>query len=157
MAKKKKARAAAKTAIQRLQGRSFLLGGNGKDPGKPFDCFGMLVEYCYIRYGIDLYAKFSDKYPFDDYAEDYKKDTGLTLCQLSLFLDRVFVKVGLGYIVPGDILFLSYEDKRFIGINVGLQRVLITSPETGCIILGSEYYNIEEAYRCLQQSHQFFN
>ncbi len=133
-----------------LNGRSYLLGGNGEISGTPFDCFGMVVEYCKLRYGLNLLEIHSDEnYDFYGYKEKSEVER---MILFKAYLDMFFVKILLPYKTAGDVLWCETEGLGTAGIYLGNNLMLITCPETNCDVISTTYYEIKGAYRWLLQS-----
>lgn len=134
--------------VSALLGRAYVLGGNGSVKGDPFDCFGMMVECIYLRYGVDLYVSCDrNKHDIDGWAKSYEVSREETMSLFNSFLKDIFQSVPLGFLFAGDFVWSTIDEKQTFGLYCGLQRMLVTTQETGCVLIGSEGYNIKEAYR----------
>lgn len=140
----------AKTLSQ-LVGRPYKLGGNGRVNGEPIDCFGLVVEYSKIRYGIDP-CDLTDQYDYNDYADLYENDREDAFNMLRFFLNDTFVTVKVKFRLPGDIIICSAEDKESVAIYTGNQSMVVTTPEKGCHVMNTYYYSKIGAYRWPKQS-----
>jgi len=136
-------------AVRPLLGRKYKLGGNGTPGGEPFDCFGLVVEYSNLRYSTNILAVHSESgYDFDSYAGSYAIDATLAKGMFKKYLDKFFLKMALGFIRAGDLLWCSLDGDEFAGIYAGLQKIIVTTPDTGCMSIGTEHYVKKDAYRC---------
>lgn len=131
--------------VPELKDRKYKWGGNGEIKGDPFDCFGLLVEFCKLRKSIDILDVHSDKgYDFYNYHKFSEK---VAMNMFVSYLSECFLPIVLSYKVPGDVLRCKYEDRDTVGIFLGNGEMLITSPKTNCIIIPTEYYEVRRAYR----------
>lgn len=146
--KKNAQRRTFRESVRALLGRPYELGGSGRVKGDPFDCFGMMVEHIYLMYGVDLYLSCDrDKYNIDGWPKSYVTSRDHTMSLFNSFLNDTFESIQLGFLFSGDFVWSMVGSEQSFGLYCGLQRMLITTPETGCIIVGSEHYDIKEAYR----------
>lgn len=137
-------------AINSIRGRGYELGGNGSNENAPFDCFGMVVEYCRLKYDKDaLKIARENDFPVDTYCLIYKNDPDYSKILFKVYLDRCFLKIAIPYLVIGDIVVCEADDEFTIGIYCGGQKMLVTMPDKGCFLIGTEHYLIKDAYRCL--------
>lgn len=133
-----------------MKGRPYLFGGNGEEKSKPFDCFGMVVEYFKLRYSIDLLFIHSTMgYNFYTYSKLQEYEV---MDLFEQYLSEAFVKVDPAYKLPGDILWCEADGRGSASINLGNKLMLITSPKTNCDIIQTTYYEIKDAYRWPQLS-----
>jgi cell wall-associated NlpC family hydrolase len=131
--------------IPTLKGREYRWGGNGKVVGDPFDCFGMLVEYTKLRRSFDILVQHKNSvYAFEGYR---KFEDSFAMEMFQSYLNSYFLEVALPYKQPGDIISCKSDSRLTIGIYLGKKKMLITAPETNCIIISTEHYNIRKAYR----------
>jgi len=131
-------------------GRKYEFGGNGKNIGDPFDCFGMLVEYEKIRFGVDLLDRHGHlDFPFFTYKDKEIFPHAFLMEDLKSYLDKCFTKVLVPYILPGDIIWTEADGLNSVGIYLGAQKMLVTAPEVDCITVPTEYYELKDAYRWL--------
>jgi cell wall-associated NlpC family hydrolase len=138
-----------KEVIRAMVGRPYAFGGNGSVPGAPFDCFGMVIEYCRLRYGVDiLKVQTTMDYRVDSYVERYNDSREATLEEYHNFLKDTLSRVAIGYLFAGDVVWSYADAVESVGIYCGLQKMLIAAPETNCVVISSEFYKIQEAYRC---------
>jgi hypothetical protein len=136
--------------VAAMLGREYKFGGNGETIGNPFDCFGMLVEYQKLKFGADLLSLHKGfDYPFFSYQRMADHKHLLMLSTFKEYLDRCFVKINLGYILPGDILWAKADEKETSGIYLGGQKMMVTAPVINCTTIPTEYYEIKDAYRWL--------
>jgi hypothetical protein len=145
-----KAKHTLKSVVKSLKGRPYRLGGNGEVMGSPFDCFGMLVEYCRLRYSYDLLNNSKIKsHNVSTYKKSYTCSHIIAQNEFKEALCETFCLVNKHYMMPGHLVWFSLEDKEFLGIYCGNQTALVTSKETGCTMIGTEHYKIEKVFRCL--------
>lgn len=134
--------------FRRLQGRTYLLGGSGLMNDEPFDCWGMLNEYVRLRYTYDIY---SDLGTFSDIAHDYvhlyEGEPDGVVSKIKNFLDEYFNAVEVPYKRGGDIIYAISDSSPALGIYGGNDIFLITSPNTGCIIMNLSFYDSCHVYR----------
>lgn len=129
-----------------LKGRQYKMGGNGSVRGNPFDCFGMLVEYCKLRLGIDVLKDHADQgFDFFGYS-DLSNDVSSSI--FNEYLNKCFLSVVPSYKRSGDILWCETDKGSALGIYLGNGSMLITAPKINCDIISTRYYKIESVYRC---------
>lgn len=136
-----------------LLGRAYKLGGNGKENGLPFDCWGMINEYVRLRYSCELDPP-SDEYPVENYKDYYSDAPEKVMSVFAQFMDEFFIKVNIEYRTAGDILLVATKDDDFlkrkhptIGIYGGQGTFIVTLGKVGCVSINLNYYNVESAYR----------
>jgi cell wall-associated NlpC family hydrolase len=148
-----KSKQSVSKAVKPLLNRKYELGGNGTTPGGSFDCFGMMVEYIYYRFGVKLFDLHSkENFNFHGYATSFKVKPVETKKELLKYLENCFLRVATNYIMSGDLLWCETDNIEFVGVYCGNQRMVITTPETGCVVIGTEHYNIKDSFRCPLQS-----
>lgn len=136
--------------ISAMMGRGYKFGGNGETIGNDFDCFGMLVEYVKLRYGLNiLELQKGLDLPFFTYKEKDLYSHIFLMTKLKEYLDKYFSKILLPYILPGDIIWAEADALDSMGIYLGSQRLLVTAPEVNCTTIPTEYYELKDAYRWL--------
>ena len=148
---------AIKNAVVGLLGRKYRLGGNGQVQGEPVDCFGMLTEYCRVKFRVNILEMFKgEDLPFYEYSENFEITKTVMKEAFKDFMDTYFLKIHVKYKLPGDMVWCDSKESKgadaFLGIYIGSQRMVVTSEFTGCIVMDTKYYNMKGAYRCLLQS-----
>lgn len=140
-------------ATNSLKGRPYKLGGNGSVLGEDFDCFGMLVEYCKNRYARDILSyEIATKYPVNNYEELYNGSYTAAMEVFKSFVKNCFLKIVPEYIMSGDIILVSADDKECFAIYCSNQVMLVTAPETGCVVVSLDQYKMKDVYRWPQLS-----
>jgi len=134
--------------FKRLMGREYLLGGSGKTNGAPFDCWGMLNEYIRLRYSHDIYSNLG-KYNeiAHNYITSYIEEPNALLSNIKDLLEERFNKIGAAFKRGGDIIVTSSKAVLTLGIYGGNDILLITSPNTGCIVMNLSLYDDCFVYR----------
>lgn len=137
-----------------LRGRKYSLGGNGKKMGRPLDCWGLFVEYCNLRYGLNILG-YENEFPLmSNYKKEYELNPKKVINEFKLFLENKFCIISISRMMSGDVLYVTIEEEKektdVIGIYGGNGAFLITSPDSGSTIVNLSYYNLESAYRWQQ-------
>jgi cell wall-associated NlpC family hydrolase len=138
--------------VGNLLGRPYLLGGDGKKIGKPFDCLGMFVEFYrwrFSKYPYDEETK--KKYDIDNYVKIYQQDKELAAVKFKALLGECLIKLDSNRPLAGDCVLMESDGVTSFGIYCGNGKVLVTSEATGCCMMNKHYYDIKESYRCPQQ------
>lgn len=133
------------TVFRCMLGREYKLGGDGADIEGKFDCLGMLVEYTKRRYKKDILSRI-EQYT-DDYVTLYKTSKDAAIDALKGMLDREYIAIVKEYKLPGDIVLAELSYGLTLGIYGGNSHMMITSEQTGCTTIGTNFYNIVRAYR----------
>lgn len=131
-----------------LTQREYSLGGCF--PGGSLDCFGLILEYHRMRYGIELPCEF-EGHSAETYPTSYQDNKNDTTLMLHKYIKTIFFASPDGAREYGDILFLFPKRSDFrqpydCGIYAGGARILLATTR-GIILQRENDYHVARVYK----------
>jgi hypothetical protein len=118
--------------------------GQGYASGK-VDCFHLVYDYL-LELGAEIpstYRGLSLETYYDLFISDPLRAQITMIEFFEEYLDEIYPQ----YHLAGDILLVSYEDTKFVGIDAGNGKILTVAVEIGVNVSSLRFYKIERVFR----------